>query len=81
MRGGGDARQGIEQKRDQRVARGQRAFVAKVPLPVPRELLSAGVELDPEFEQQRQPQLKALKEKLTGLLAEGKGQAAIDPCR
>ena len=67
-----------KQKRNQRTARRRRPFVAKMPLPVPRELLSAGVELDPELEQQRQVQLEALKGKLTGLLADGKGQAAID---
>src|SRR5690606_32942640 len=67
-----------KQKRKQRTARGRRPFAAKMRLPVPRELLSAGIELDPEFEQERQLQLEALKEKLTGLVAEGKGQAAID---
>lgn len=49
-----------------------------MPLPVPRELLSAGVELDPEFEQQRQLQLEALKAQLTRLIAEGKAETAID---
>lgn len=49
-----------------------------MPLPVPRELLSAGVELDPEFEQERQLQLEALKAKLTRLIAEGKAETAID---
>lgn len=40
--------------------------------------MSAGVELDPEFEQQRQLQLEALKAQLTRLIAEGKAETAID---
>src|SRR5688572_630678 len=67
-----------KQKRGQRAAKGRRPFVAKMPLPVPRELLSAGVELDPEFEQQRQAQLETLKAQLTRLIAEGKAETAID---
>jgi transposase len=67
-----------KQKRGQRAAKGRRPFVAKMPLPVPRELLSAGVELDPEFEQERQLQLEALKAQLTRLIAEGKAETAID---
>jgi transposase len=67
-----------KQKRKQRTARSRRPFVAKMPLPVPRELLSAGIELDPEFEQERQLQLESLKADLTRLVAEGKAETAID---
>jgi transposase len=67
-----------KQKRKQRAARGRRPFVAKMPLPVPRELLSAGIELDPEFEQERQLQLESLKAELKRLIAEGKAETAID---
>lgn len=48
------------------------------PLPVPRELLSLGVELDPEFELERQRRMEALKAKLLGMLARGEGEQAID---
>jgi transposase len=55
-----------------------RAFVAPGALPIPPQLLSAGIELDPDGELERQLEMEALKAKLTGLLAEGKGAAAID---
>jgi transposase len=53
-------------------------FVASGSLPVPRELLSAGVPLDPEVEIERQQRLEALKATLTGLVARGDGAQAID---
>lgn len=53
-------------------------FVAAGSLPVPRELLAAGVPLDPEVELERQKRLESLKATLTGLVARGKGAQAID---
>jgi transposase len=54
------------------------SFVAPGSLPVPRDLLSAGVVLDPQIEHERQLDMEALKAELMQLLAEGKGAAAID---
>jgi transposase len=53
-------------------------FVASGPLPVPRELLSAGVPLDPEVEIERQKRLEELKAKLLGMVARGEGARAVD---
>ena len=53
-------------------------FVALGSLPVPRELLTAGVPLDPEIEIERQKRLEALKATLTDLVARGEGARAID---
>jgi hypothetical protein len=53
-------------------------FVASGPLPVPRELLSAGVSLDPEVEMDRQKRLEELKGSLMGLVARGEGARAVD---
>lgn len=53
-------------------------FVAPGKLPVPRELLSAGVALDPELEMDRQHRMEALKAELTKQLAAGNGALAID---
>lgn len=53
-------------------------FVASGPLPVPRELLSAGVPLDPEVEIERQKRLEELKAKLMGMVARGEGARAVD---
>jgi transposase len=53
-------------------------FVASGPLPVPRELLSAGVPLEPEVEIERQQRLEELKAKLMGMMARGEGARAID---
>jgi transposase len=53
-------------------------FVASGPLPVPRELLSAGVPLDPEVELERQKRLEELKTTLMGMLARGEGARAVD---
>ena len=52
--------------------------VASGPLPVPRELLSAGVLLDPEVEIERQKRLEELKAKLMGLTARGEIGRAVD---
>jgi len=53
-------------------------FVAFGSLPVPRELLTAGIPLDPEIEIERQRRLEALKATLTDLVARGEGARAID---
>lgn len=53
-------------------------FVAFGSLPVPRELLTAGLPLDPEIEIERQKRLEALKATLTDLVARGEGARAID---
>ncbi len=53
-------------------------FVASGPLPVPRELLSAGVPLDPEVEIERQKRLEELKAKLMGMAARGEFGRAVD---
>lgn len=66
-----------KQKR-KRKRKQQPSFVARGSLPVPRKLLSAGVDLDPEFEQERLLQMEALKAKLTRLIADGKAETAID---
>lgn len=71
---------GVKQSGEQAskgAARGK-PFVAPGTLPVPRQLLSAGIELDPDCEHARQLEMEALKEQLTRLLAEGKGATAID---
>ena len=71
---------GVEQSEEQPsngAARGK-SFVAPGTLPVPRQLLSAGIELDPGCEHARQLEMEALKAQLTRLLAEGKGATAID---
>ena len=52
--------------------------VAFGPLPVPRELLSAGVPLEPEVEIERQERLEELKAKLMGMVARGEGASAVD---
>lgn len=56
----------------------RKPFAAPGALPVPSQLLSAGIELDPECEQQRQLEMEALKAQLSSLLAAGKGATAID---
>ena len=67
-------------KAKQSVANAAKAqpFVACGPLPVPRELLSAGVPLEPEVEIERQQRLEELKAKLMGMMARGEGARAID---
>jgi transposase len=47
-------------------------------LPVPRELLSAGVPLEPEVEIERQKRLEELKAKLMGMAARGEFGRAVD---
>jgi len=56
--------------------------MASVLSPESRDLLAAGVEIDPELqvdlELARQERLEKLKAKLTGMIAEGKGVSAVD---
>jgi hypothetical protein len=47
-------------------------------LPVPRALLSAGIELDPETEREREARLEALKEQLVQLATAGDITAVVD---
>ncbi|HET8931859.1 MAG TPA: IS66 family transposase [Polyangiales bacterium] len=47
-------------------------------LPMPRALLTAGVELDPATERERESRMEDLKTELGRMLADGKGQAVID---
>ena len=46
-------------------------------LPVPRELLTAGVPLDADLEMERQQRLEALKAHLEKMFAEGRGSEAL----
>jgi transposase len=66
------------QKRSGRRATGTRPVIAAGPLPIARELLSAGVELDADVEMARQRRMEALKAKLTELIASGRGAQAVD---
>jgi len=43
-------------------------------LPMPRALLTAGVELDPVTERERESRMEELKAELSRMLADGKGQ-------
>lgn len=47
-------------------------------LPVPRELLTAGVPLDADVEIERQQRMEALKAHLEKMFAEGRGSEALD---
>jgi hypothetical protein len=47
-------------------------------LPMPRSLLTAGVELDPYTERERESRMERLKGELQHMLVEGKGAAVID---
>jgi hypothetical protein len=47
-------------------------------LPMPRALLTAGVELDPVTERDRESRMEDLKSELGRMLADGKGQQVID---
>ena len=47
-------------------------------LPMPRALLTAGVELDPATERERESRMEGLKAELNRMLADGKGQSVID---
>lgn len=53
-------------------------LVVSEPLPVPTELLVAGVALDPELEIQRQMRMEELKAHLLRMIAQGKGESAVD---
>lgn len=52
--------------------------VAPGALPMERSLLTAGIELDPATERERETRMEALKGELGRMLAEGKGHAVID---
>jgi transposase len=65
-------------KRDRKSATQATSFTPAGRLPVPRELLSAGVVLEPELEIARQLRAEAMKAKLTRMVAEGNGISAID---
>jgi transposase len=67
-------------KQPRKSASKARTFVAPGPLPVSMDLLTAGVqvELDADLELDRQRRAEALKAKLTRMLAQGNGAAAID---
>jgi len=47
-------------------------------LPMPRSLLTAGVELDPVTEREREARMEELKAELGRMLAQGKGGDVID---
>lgn len=53
-------------------------LVVSEPLPVAKELLVAGIVLDSELEIQRQKRMEELKAHLLGMIAQGKGEAAVD---
>ena len=53
-------------------------LVAPGELPVPRSVLTEGVELDPATERDRELRMQALKEELGRMLAQGQGAAVID---
>lgn len=67
-----------KQKRSGRRATVTRPVVAAGPLPIARELLSAGVELDADVEVARQHRMEALKASLTEMIASGRGAQAVD---
>lgn len=56
----------------------QRAPIYFGRLPIPAELLTAGVPLDADLELERQQRMEALKAKLTQMFAEGRGAQALD---
>jgi transposase len=53
-------------------------LVISQPLPVPKELLVAGVTLDDEIEVERQQRMEKLKATLLEQIASGKAEAAVD---
>lgn len=55
-----------------------KTITANGPLPCPRELLSAGVELDADLELERQRRMEALKAELGTMAASGNIEGAID---
>jgi transposase len=59
-------------------SQGAPSFVAPGALPVPRELLSAGVDLDAAHEIERQRRMEELKAELTRMVSSGNGASAID---
>ena len=55
-----------------------RSLSAPGPLPIPVELITAGIPLDADLELDRQRRLEALKAQLTRMFAKGRGAEAID---
>ena len=53
-------------------------LVAPGELPIPRSVLTEGVELDPATERERELRMQALKEELGRMLAQGRAAAVID---
>lgn len=53
-------------------------IAAPGPLPMARELLTAGVELDPETEREREARMESLKSELAKMLEQGKTEAVLD---
>lgn len=67
-----------KQKCSGRRSTGTRPVIAAGPLPIARELLSAGVELDADVEMARQHRMEVLKATLTEMIASGRGAQAVD---
>ena len=61
-----------------RTAKTSQKLVIAEPLPVSRELLSAGVVLAEEIEIERQTRMEQLKAALFAMIADGKAEAAVD---
>ena len=61
-----------------RTAKTSQKLVIAEPLPVSRELLSAGVVLAEEIEVERQTRMEQLKAALLAMIADGKAEAAVD---
>ncbi len=74
-RGASKTKSKKNQKRGKRKASPHRA---SGPLPVPRELLSAGFELDAAVERERQGRMESIKAELTRMVADGRAAEAID---
>jgi len=58
--------------------RKEKSFIVDGALPVPRDLLCAGVELDADIEIERQHRMEALKAELGAMAAQGNFANAID---
>jgi transposase len=56
----------------------EKTFIVEGALPVPRDLLSAGIELDADIEMDRQQRMEALKAELCAMAAQGNIANAID---
>lgn len=75
---GSSTSQQKKSKKGQRRASAPRAPFGSGRLPMPRELLSAGIPLDADNELERQQRLESLKAELTRLVAAGQAASAID---